>query len=107
MSKTKTPKYVMKMSGFIGFTQTASAWKGRIPSVERLEREVMAYVVSTYQGFANEHLGATHGVQIPSRAIICENVPNGRVLVEWKAPMFMELPKSWDYPEVAKLPGRG
>jgi hypothetical protein len=102
MSKVTTPKYVLEMSGFINHVQTSVAWKGRVPSVAKLEQIVMEHVVATYPGYANEHLGKAYGIQIPSYVRVRENFPGGRVMVEWKAPMFMVLPNAEDYPAVAK-----
>jgi hypothetical protein len=103
MGRTITPKYVLEMGGFTNHATTPSAWKGRIPTVAELQRLVMAEVVSTMPGFINETIGLTYGIQIPSFARIRENVPGGRVMVEWKAAMFTVLPDAADYPEVETM----
>jgi hypothetical protein len=101
--KNIAPKYVLEMTG-LNYLQTPSCWKGRVPSVAKLEREVMAFVVSTYEGYANEHIGKYYGIQIPARAVVRENKGFGaKIIVEWKAPMFMVLPNAEDYPEVKKI----
>lgn len=101
MGRTITPKYVLEFSGG-NYRQTPSVWKGRIPNEKKLEQIVMEYVVSTYSGFCNEEIGQKFGISIPSRAVIRENKPNGSVLVEWRAPMFLALPEAKDFPRVAK-----
>lgn len=101
MGKTITPKYALYMTG-TSYYMTPSAWKGRVPSPEKLEQEVMGYVVSTMPGFANEHIGEKFGIQIPSYACVKQNKPGGLILVEWRAPMFQVLPDPKDYPKVAK-----
>ena len=98
MSKSTTPKYVLEMSGF-----TSSAWKGRVPTVAKLEHEVMAFVVSTYPGFCNAHISKHCGIKIPARAVVRMNDHVGRILVEWNAPMFMALPDAKDFPKVARI----
>jgi len=102
MSKSITPKYVLEMSG-TSYHQTPSAWKGRVPTRSGLERYVMAFVVSTYKGYCNEQIGETFGIEIPSRAVVRENFHGGRILIEWKAPMFQVLPNAADFPEVGKV----
>lgn len=101
MGKTITPKYTLHMT-FQGYYDTPSAWKGRVPSPARLKQVVMEHVVSTLPGYVNEHIGEKFGIQIPSYACVKENWAGGRVLVEWKAPMFQVLPDPKDYPKVAK-----
>jgi hypothetical protein len=102
MGRTVTPKYVVELGGFLRLNPFQSAWKGRVPSIAQLERHVMAYVVSTYAGYCNERTGQAYGVTIPSYAVVRENKPQGRALVEWRAPMFQVLPNAADYPDVAK-----
>ena len=102
MGNITTPRYRLEVGGYINCTEMPSAWKGRLPTVAALERHVMAGVVSTMPGFVNEHSGKVYGIQIPSYARVRENKRGGRVMVEWKAPMFTVLPDPADYPEVAK-----
>lgn len=101
MGKTITPKHVVQMNG-TGCLGHIWRWKGRSPTIARLQRFVMEYVVSTMPGFCNEHIGRTHGITIPSYACVRVNCQGGAVLVEWKAPMFMLLPDPQDFPQVAK-----
>jgi hypothetical protein len=101
MSRTRTPKYVVEVQGF-----GVMAWKGRIPTVEGLQKFVMEMVVSTMPGFCNEHIGAKHGLTIPGHAEVYlngeQNAMWPKPLVAWKAPMFMTLPNPADFPNVAK-----
>jgi hypothetical protein len=57
----------------MGYLQTPSIWKGRIPTVAKLEQEVMAFVVSTYPSYVNEHIGKNYNISIPFRAVVREN----------------------------------
>lgn len=75
-----------------------SIWVGRIPTVARLERFVMEYVISTMPGYANEHIGQAFGIQVPMYACVREN--GGPVLVEWRAPLFIVLPNPADFPDL-------
>jgi hypothetical protein len=102
MGRIVTSKYVLVMKGFAGCGVTDSCWSGRVPTLAKLERHVMAYVVSTMPGFANEPIGYKYGISTPSYACIRENRAGGRVMVEWKAPMFLVLPEPANYPEVAR-----
>jgi hypothetical protein len=82
------------------------AWKGRVPTVEGLQKFVMEMVVSTMPGFCNEHIGNKHGLTIPGHAEIYYNGAQNALwptpLVAWRAPMFMVLPNPNDFPKVAK-----
>jgi hypothetical protein len=101
MSRTRTPKYVVEVQGF-----GTMAWKGRVPTVEGLQKFVMEQVVSTMPGFCNEHIGLAHGISIPGYAEVYlngeQNAAWPKPLVAWRAPMFMVLPDPKDYPNVAK-----
>ena len=103
MGKHTTPRYSLEIGGFLNHAVTASAWQGKIPTIAALERYVMAGVVMTMPGFINETIGYTFGIQIPSYARIRQNKPGGRVMVEWKAPMFMALPDPKDFPELMTM----
>ena len=103
MSKTKIPKYSLEIGGFVNCAATPSAWHGKIPTVAAFERYVMEGVVMTMPGFINEQIGYTFGIQIPSYARIRRNVPGGKVMVEWKAPMFTVLPDPKDFPELMTM----
>ena len=106
MSKSTTSKYALDMQGM-----TSTCWDAKwaktkygkvLPTVAQLESFVMEYVVSTYPGYVNDHIGKAYGLKIPSFARIRMNGGN-EVKVEWKAPMFMVLPNAADYPAVAKV----
>ena len=101
MSRTHTPKYVIDVQGF-----GTMAWKGRVPTVEDLQKFVMGLVVSTMLGFCNEHIGKAHGISIPGYAEIYRNGEHTAdwpmPLVQWHAPKFMIMPDPKDFPNVAK-----
>jgi len=108
MGKSLTPKYVLQMEGSTDMcwdTKWAKANLGSIlPTVKQLEEFVMAYVVSTYPGYVNEHLGQAFGITIPSYARIKMNGELWNAIIEWRAPNFMVLPDAADYPNVARSP---
>lgn len=97
MGKTITPTNVIEIDGCTPF-----AWRGRVPTKEKLEKFVMEYVVSTMPGFINERIGEIEGIRIPGYARVRRNVPGSPALVEWRAPLFILLPDPKDYPNVAK-----
>ena len=103
MGRIITPKYILEIGGFTRRNESASAWKGRVPTVARLEHFVMAGVVSTMPGFMNETVGYACGVEIPSYARIRENKTGGAVMVEWKAAAFTVLPDPKDFPELMTM----
>ena len=81
----------------IGYTPMS--WSGKA-TAEALERFVMAFTVSTYKGKANEQIGETYGITLPSRAFIVENKPGGKIIAEWHYDNLCSLPDASDYPEV-------
>jgi hypothetical protein len=106
MGRTYTPKYAVDLGGIGTLTM---AWHGRLPTVQELEQYVMEYVVSTYPGFCNEHIGRASNIRIPTFARVYRNQKRtsvylsvSEILVEWLCPQFMILPKPKDYPKVAK-----
>ena len=106
MGKSITPKYVLQMEGSTDMCWDAKWAKANLgsilPTVKQLEEFVMAYVVSTYPGFINEHIGRAFGITVPSYARIKMNGELYGSIIEWRAPAFLVMPNAEDYPNVAK-----
>jgi hypothetical protein len=105
MGRTFTPKYRLLVdSGSRNWVNTPMSWNvsarksapgltvhGK-PTAENLAKFVDAYCRSLEKGGSNFHVSAAAGhIPYPNWARVEENRPNGRVVAEWKAPMFMAV----------------
>lgn len=87
MGRSITPKYVVHMEGC-----TPACWWVREngkPTLDNLEKYVMAYAASLGASGVNSHISKSLGyVPYPRWARIRKNTKTGVVLAEWKAAMF-------------------
>ena len=98
MGRSTTPKYALVVV-CPGLNTSRMAWHVKppvgckeghgAPTAANLEKYVDGFVESLKPGGANRHLFTAFGDKaVPNSARIVHNDGSGRVVAEWKAPMF-------------------
>jgi len=94
MGKSITPKYRIEIKdNSLNYLDMplAMAWNCGKPTTKKLEEYIYKLIDSYKIGGCNEHISLTLGyMPIPNKARII-NQKTGDIVIEWNAPVFMEI----------------